>query len=58
MPTILPIPSIALNSGKLVIYLTLGFLEYFARDALSRGKQIIELLAYESSLEAIFAYIL
>ena len=51
MPTILP--SIAINSGKLVIYLTLGFLEYLKCDALSRGKQIIE-----SRLDAIFAYIL
>ena len=56
MPTILP--SIAINSGKLVIYLTLGFLEYFTYDVSSRGKQIIELSAYESRLDAIFAYIL
>ena len=52
MPTILP--SIAINTGKLVIYLTLGFLEYFTHDALSSGKQIIELSAYKSRLDAIF----
>ena len=56
MPTILP--SIAINTGILVIYSTLGFLEYFTRDALSRGKQVIELSAYESRLDEIFAYIL